>query len=210
MAADTGDGSWHLAGLAGLIVLVAVACGPSTVAPGDESGASGGPGGLDWVGRTVATSASAAMTVKIDADMTLAAVPGQGVGLFVEYRAGGHWQVSWSCDTDLSGQTCAYDVAIVGMPAQSATLISNVAPVSPTAANQLNQPSPQEVDVSTTTSSSLDGVTFDAPAGSSIEINALLGGVKDGISIFFVQDGRVDGGYSGALTDPLIFEPSAP
>jgi hypothetical protein len=53
-------------------------------------------------------------------------------------------------------------------------------------------------------------VTLDAPAGSPIEIDARLGGGTNAISFFFVQDGKVNGGYTGALTDPLVLEPSSP
>jgi hypothetical protein len=41
-------------------------------------------------------------------------------------------------------------------------------------------------------------------------VAAGVGEPLDGVSMFFVQGGAVNGGYSGALTDPLVFEPSAP
>jgi hypothetical protein len=30
------------------------------------------------------------------------------------------------------------------------------------------------------------------------------------VSFFFVQDNQVNGGYTGALTNPMMFKPSAP
>jgi len=183
------------------VLILAVGCGPSTDATGG-GGQSSTP--FDWLGRTVPTTDALAMTVEVDPDATLTISPGQGVGVFVEYRAGGHWRLSWSCDTSLSGEPCQYQVAIT---AQGGPL-SNV--VTLASADAVTQPAPQEVDASTFTTTTLDGVTFDAPPGTSISLNVLLDGAKDGVSMFFVQGGVVNGGYSGALTDPLVFEPSSP
>ena len=41
-------------------------------------------------------------------------------------------------------------------------------------------------------------------------LDAKLDGVGDPAYLFFVQDGSVNGGYSGMLTDPLMLEPSTP
>lgn len=182
------------------VLTLAMGCGPST----DGTGAGQSSPPFDWLGRTVPTTDAQAMTVEVDPDATLTISPAQGVGVFVEYRAGGHWRLSWSCDTSLSGEACPYQVAITthGGP------LSNV--VALVSADEVTQPSPQEVDASTVTTTTLDGVTLDAPAGTSISLNVLLDGAKDGVSMFFVQGGAVNGGYSGALTDPLVFEPSSP
>ena len=51
---------------------------------------------------------------------------------------------------------------------------------------------------------------FDTDPGAIITVDAAMGGIHDGRFLFFVQDGKVNGGYSGALTDPLMLEGTTP
>ena len=64
----------------------------------------------------------------------------------------------------------------------------------------------------TTTTTAVDGVTFDTvlPAGTTpvITLDAKLNGVEDPTYLFFVQNGQINGNYTGQLTDPLMLEPS--
>jgi hypothetical protein len=60
------------------------------------------------------------------------------------------------------------------------------------------------------TTTQIDEVDFDATAGATIQVDVTVSGLRDGNFFFFVQDGKIDGNYQGPLTDPLIFEPSAP
>jgi len=46
------------------------------------------------------------MLVGIDTDQTVDAVPGEGVGLFVEYSSGGNWLLWTTCDTNYSNVAC--------------------------------------------------------------------------------------------------------
>ncbi len=39
--------------------------------------------------------------------------PGKALGVFVEYKGGGEWLVDVSCDTDLSGYLCEWDVYVM-------------------------------------------------------------------------------------------------
>jgi hypothetical protein len=43
-----------------------------------------------------------------------------------------------------------------------------------------------------------------------ITVEASVGGVKDGSFLFFVQDGKVNGGYAGKLTNPLQLQGKTP
>ena len=200
--ADTSSGT-RRAGRAARVTLalLVTSCGPSASPP-----SAGGGSAFDWLGRTVPSTDAQAMVVKVDPGATLTVSPGQGVGVFVEYQAGGHWRTSWSCDTQITGQACQYQVTIV---ARGAAITSPAALVV-AAGDSLTQPAPEEMDVATFTSTDLDGVTFDAPAGAPIDVDVVLDGAKVGVTFFFVQDGKVDGGYMGALTDPLVFEPQSP
>jgi hypothetical protein len=186
------------------IVLFVAACGPA-----DDSTASGSAGGgpsFDWLGRTVAVDDAQAMVVQVDPGRTLTASPGQGVGLFAQYQAGGHWQLTWSCDTQLTGQSCPYQVTVVSRGGA----ITNAMALAPQAGDTLTQPAPEEIDTATLTSTALSGATFDTPAGAQVDVDVLIDGAKAGVTLFFVQNGTVNGGYAGALTDPLVFEPLSP
>ncbi len=47
----------------------------------------------------------------IDTGATLASIePGKGVGVFVEYQAGGAWRVTTACDTEISDEACLFDI----------------------------------------------------------------------------------------------------
>jgi hypothetical protein len=40
-------------------------------------------------------------------------------------------------------------------------------------------------------------------------ITVTLSGIANGSLLFFVQDGKVNGGYTGMISDPLMLVPSS-
>jgi hypothetical protein len=147
---------------------------------------------------------TAPMVVVVDTGKTLAAMPGDGVGVFVEYAAGGQWRVWWSCDTLRSGQTCPFVVTI-----DSETPYGNVARENLTA-DSVAQPTSTRLLVSSTVTYDAAGVTFQSTPGARITVTGQMGGLQTGEFLFFVQDGQINGGYTGTLTNPLTFEPKTP
>jgi hypothetical protein len=146
------------------------------------------------------------MLVVVDTDRTLNAAAGQGVGVFTEYSAGGHWRVWWTCDTAKTSLPCHFDAAI----SVAAGTITNVAPLSPAPTGAITQPNTQRVEAVETTTTEKDGVEFDTTAGATITLEVSMDGTQDGKILFFVQDGKINGGYSGTLTDPLMLVPLTP
>jgi hypothetical protein len=146
------------------------------------------------------------MLVVVDTGRTMNASPGQGVGVFTEYRAGGHWRVWWTCDTSKTSESCSFDVVAT----VSSGAIANVAGTALEAGDLVTQTSDQQIEAVTTTTAGVDGMTFDTPAGGIITLDARMDGQQDGSFLFFVQGGAINGGYKGTLTDPLMLEPSAP
>jgi hypothetical protein len=146
------------------------------------------------------------MLVDVDPNLTLTAKPGDGVGVFTEYRTGGHWHVWWTCDTNATNLPCSFQIAA----SVASSAITNVSSQLLEASDQLTRPGPQDVQVVTTTSTGVDGVQFDVPAGASITLDVQLNGQRDGSFLFFAQGGQVNGGYPGTLSDPLMLEPSSP
>jgi hypothetical protein len=149
------------------------------------------------------------MLVIVDTNQTMNAAPGQGVGVFVQYQSGGNWNVWWTCDTDKTALPCNFAVSV----SVATGTIDNLAGESIAPGDTLNQASPQQVEAVTTTSTGVSGMTFETPLGATppvITLAANVDGAESGSFLFFVQDGKINGGYTGMLTDPLKFEPSSP
>jgi hypothetical protein len=145
------------------------------------------------------------MLVEIDTDQTMDAVGGDGVGVFIEYSKGGHWHVWWTCDTTQTRQSCDFSVSAT---AASGTITNVDATALP--AGAVSSATPSRVDAKSTTTTELHGVRFDTKPGAVITVDAAVGGLKDGAFLFFVQDGKVNGGFAGKLTNPLQFQGNAP
>jgi hypothetical protein len=150
------------------------------------------------------------MLVDVDPNQTMSVNAGDGVGVFTEYQTGGHWHVYWTCDTNKTNLSCAFDVTVT----VSAGTIANVSSQRNQSGDALTQASPTQIEATTTTTTGTDGVTFDTvvPAGTTpiITLDAKMDGAEDPTFLFFVQDGNIKGNYSGSLTDPLMLEPSTP
>jgi len=187
-----------------------------------QSGGSIGYGGESGYAGSGSSSGSSSggsvqpMLVVVDANRTMSANPGDGVGVFTQYASGGHWTVWWTCDTNKTAESCAFDITV---SVATGTTISNVASQGLALASNsgygdtLTQSS-QQIEATTTTTTTLQSVTFDTvatPAGALpiITIDAKLSGQEDGSYFFFVQDDEINGDYQGTLTDPLMLEPQS-
>ncbi len=200
-----GRGAGAKAWVAGVLVTAAVLVG--CVVDSSPAGSSSG-GGVAYSGAGPSPSGSAAPSttpflVFVDANQTLESTPGQGIGVYVEYETGGHWRVTWTCDTGLTNLSCNF---VVDASVTTGAITNPTAAISSDNAS-LRQLSAQDVQSTTLTTSSVDGVFFDTSPGAKLTVSVQLNAP---VSFFFVQDGKVNGGYQGPLTNPLIFEPSAP
>jgi hypothetical protein len=185
-----------------LLASLAVACVAESTPPPPPEVYSGG-------GQPPTTTASNAPTepilVKVDPNVTMTATGGQGVGVFNEYKTGGHWHVWWTCDTSRTNQPCAFDVKVTPQSGE----LSNVRSDQFVSTDTLTDGA-VSLEAVTTTGTNTEGIFFDAVAGVPITLEASVGGLKDGSFLFFVQDGQVNGGYTGQLTDPLMLEGATP
>lgn len=145
------------------------------------------------------------MLVEIDTDQTMTADPGQGVGVFIEYATGGHWHVWWTCDTNKTQQSCDFDVTATA----KAGNITN-ADGSQLEGGAMTTPNPSTVEAKITTTTQVHGMRFDTNPGAIITVKASLGGLTDGTFLFFVQDGKVNGGFTGKVTNPLQLQGKVP
>jgi len=187
------------------IALAALIAGCSSSAGGESSpGVDTAYGG----GAPSGSSGGGVQLVDVDTDQTLT-VPqqaGKGVGVFTQYESGGHWTVSWTCDTTLTNLSCNFQIGVT----VASGAITNPASNFTGQADQLAQPSAGAVSATTVTTTTADAITFDTAPGAVITLDAKLDGNESGAFLFFVQDGQVNGGYQGTLDDPLMLEPSSP
>lgn len=164
-------------------------------------GASAGSGGA-----TTASTETKPMLVVVDTGKTMAATPGEGVGVFVEYAQGGKWHVWWTCDTTQTGKACGFGV--------KAWVDGGAIDSSRTEGFQANdtfvRTGQQRVEASTTTTSKQHGLWLETAPGAVLTVQAAVRGAPETGFLFFVQDGKVNGGYEGQLTNPLMFQGSSP
>jgi hypothetical protein len=194
---SVGSGALKLATAATLVLSCTL--NPESAPPGAEAQGAGAPlAVVDGGGGGIAP-----ILVDVDANQVMKATPGTGVGVFTEYKTGGHWHVWWTCDTSVSGYSCMFDVTL---SAESGA-IANAATQGPDGGSVTARGS-NSIEVTTTTTNAVDGVTFDTDPGAVISLDAKLDGTEDGTFLFFVQDGQINGGYQGTLSDPLLLEPA--
>ena len=180
---------------------------PSSPAP-PSTGSSSGSSGTS--GSTTVPSTTP-MLVEVDTDQVMNADPGNGVGIFTEYAAGGKWHVWWTCDTSISQLPC--DVTLTAKTASGA--ITDLDASELQQAGQTSTPTADSVSVSVTTTTELHGLKFTTDPGAILTLSATVGGLAEGPGLnksffFFVQDGKINGGYTGVLTNPLQFQGTKP
>lgn len=191
------------------LATAAVAC----VVESNDHGMSGGGSGMASTPNPSGTSATppssvAPILVEVDTNKTMNAAPGDGVGVFVEYGAGGKWHVWWTCDTNRTAQTCDFRVKA----SVTSGAISNAKTEKPGEAylDPALGVGATSIGATTTTTTQIHGVTFETQPGAVITIDAAVGQYHDSSFLFFVQDGKVNGGYAGKLTNPLQFVGKTP
>lgn len=175
------------------------------------AGAAAGLAGCIWGGDETeavptvpAPTLDTPLQVAITPDKTLDSVPGDGVGVFVEYAAGGHWRVSTTCDTNKSKLVCGFEAFLI--PEKGAT-ISNVQAEGLEGGDFAEQLKDGIAHLSTNTSTEVDGMTFDATPGAVVELEVYFEGVPDSRVVYWFGNDTL---HTGAPTDPVDFLPDAP
>lgn len=148
----------------------------------------------------------------VDPNVKMTATPGQGAGIFTEYDTGGHWHIWWTCDTAITGDLCAVDVKV----SVATGAITNASAAHFGAGDTLTTPATSEAGVAgaiearTTTTFTEEGIFFDTDAGATITLAGAIGGVFSGQFLFWVEGGKVNDGYAGPVSDPLMLKGASP
>jgi hypothetical protein len=169
----------------------------------DSSSSSSAGGGGSYGTSPSGGATTQPLLVDVDTGGTLVTTPGKGIGVYIEYEAGGHWRVSWTCDTVITNFSCSFVVdAIVSTGA-----ITNPATGGFQGGDSISQASPQQIEAVTTTTFADESMQFDTSPGAVITVSVSLNAP---VYFFFVQDNLVNGGYKGTLTNPLMLQPTSP
>ena len=140
--------------------------------------------------------------VAIDSGATMTADPGYGVGVFVQYDAGGYWTVFTTCDTEISGSACNFDILVSPV---SRTYIDNVQGFDLGLDDSFTLGTDGSINLVTDTAFGMNGFTFDADPGAVIELDVLLDGVSQPRFVYVVSRGAL---LQGVPTNPVDFVPS--
>ncbi|APR86781.1 hypothetical protein A7982_12130 [Minicystis rosea] len=150
---------------------------------------------------------TAPQVVTIDADATIQAVPGDGVGVFVEYSTGGHWNVFTTCDFNApengGNYSCGFDVFATVLD-EGAT-IDNPKGQDLAGQDQIELLADGSVHLYTENTLGLGGIRFDTPVGATVQLEVYLDGYADPHYIYWVGKEVL---HQGAPTNPLNFQPS--
>ncbi len=206
----SGEHTWRGAGAVVRWSSIAMLAGTGLLAgcfaDSTDHTSSGSAGGGSYAsssgGGTQGGTQNQPLLVDVDTGGTLVTTPGNGIGVYIQYVSGGHWSVSWTCDTALTSLSCSF---IVDASVSTGTLVETGDTIGPS--DSVSQATPRQIEAVTTTTTGVDGVLFDTAPGAAITVTVALNAP---VSFFFVQDNLVNGGYQGTLTNPLMFQPSSP
>jgi hypothetical protein len=140
----------------------------------------------------------------IDTDQTLKAEPGEGVGLFVEYAAGGNWLLWTTCDTNYSNVGCKFDVFASVDKASELKIAEGLDFEGYDEVEVLDN---GEAHVHLETASDIDSVLLTTTPGAIMRVELMLDGIGNERFIYWVGDGVL---HEGAPTNPIDLLPSSP
>ncbi|WP_437940269.1 hypothetical protein [Sorangium sp. So ce341] len=144
------------------------------------------------------------MLVAIDTDAALSSGPGEGVGIFVEYAAGGTWRLWTTCDTNSSKVVCSFDLyASVDTSSELFDIVGT--DLEKTDATRLADDGIAYLHAET--GSDIDAMTFTTTEGAIVRLEAYLDGVQEPRYVYWFGDGVL---HEGAPTNPIDFQPTSP
>lgn len=147
------------------------------------------------------------ITESIDTGAALDVDPGKGVGLFVEYVAGGTWHIYATCDTVTSGYDCSWDLVASVDPTTRLKVADQMTEFDATNDKVLTVDKGSIRIIFGDNSTKIDGVKLAGPAGAPLTLDWYWDDDRDPSLVSFVQGGAA---IPGAASDPAVFEPTTP
>ncbi|MRG91626.1 hypothetical protein [Polyangium spumosum] len=145
------------------------------------------------------------MLMSIETDVALESVPGDGVGVFVEYYSGGTYRIWTTCDTNFSGSVCPMDIFT---SVDQSSSIHSVTTVDLEGADQVNiNEAAGTVDMYVDTSVDIDAIEINTTPGAILRVEVLIDGVAQPRFVYWFGNGVL---HNGAPTSPVDFVPTVP
>lgn len=145
------------------------------------------------------------LSATIDTDAVMEVDVATGVGLFVEYQTDGRWFLYTTCDTDLSGYACGFDVIV--RPTGGSTVLALYPSELERGTDSVTLYGEDTVEFISVTDFESDGFFLDTDPGASIEVDVLLDGYCANDYLYWIGDGAT---HAGAPTNPFELVPSTP
>jgi hypothetical protein len=151
--------------------------------------------------------------LEIDSGGQVQQEAGSGIGVSVEYTAGGQWSVGSSCDTALSGLRCIFDILV---STDEAAGITAFEALELEQEDDLRALDPSALSAELDTGGDADGFGFTTAPGATVRVSALLYDPADGNWLSWSDDPRfiswVGHGavHQGAPTNPVDLTPDRP
>lgn len=143
--------------------------------------------------------------VTIDPDTVFVdVVPGEGVGMFVEYTTGGRWHVWTTCDSNYSGVACAFHATIT---VDTASQIAGIQSEELEGLDEAALLDAGTIVFDAATNDDIDGVYFDATPGAIVRLDMTLDQREQPRFVYWFGDGVL---HKGAPTNPIDFQPKSP
>ncbi len=121
--------------------------------------------------------------VSIDTDRTLEVSGGTGVGAYVESFSGGHWRLSWTCDTTYTREVCPTEVSVRSRYGELREVRFAVESTTD------GWVADDTLWVQSDTRYGIDAVEFDADYDDTLEIRFQVAGAEASSYLFFVNGG---------------------
>ncbi|WP_437679934.1 hypothetical protein [Sorangium sp. So ce131] len=144
------------------------------------------------------------LRVAIDTDAVVESEPGEGVGIFVEYAAGGTWTLWTTCDTNTSKVVCSFDL-YASVDTSSELLDITGVELEKTDATRLADEGIAYLHAET--GADVDAMTFTTTEGAVVRLEAYLDGELQPRFVYWFGNGVL---HEGAPSNPLDFEPTSP
>jgi len=141
--------------------------------------------------------------VAIQSDQQLSANPGEGVGIFVEYRAGGQWHIWTTCDTFTSKAVCSFDIFAGTRP----ELLRSYATDQAEGYDEVKDLGNGEIELLADTDSDTDGLIVMTEPGAPLDLEVYLDGNSAAPFVYWVSDDVI---RTGAPDNPVEFVPASP
>ncbi len=152
--------------------------------------------------RSTATAQEKPFYTTVDAGQTLTTDLGEGAGVFVEYQRGGNWRVWTSCDKNVTGRSCHYEVTV--SPRAPVEWVNGVDLESN---DYYERNGDGTITFVAETGADSDAIEFATKPGALVDIELTLDGNVD--PSYFVWFGN-DDVRRGAPSSPVVFQPDAP